>query len=169
MIRTALKYGLICGVFLTGIFHLSFYFGSNPMVHVEHLIFDLLIMGLFIFFADKEFKTYVNNGILHFWQGMTVGFVVYGTAAVLFAVGIFIYLKISPEAVISYREEATKLLEQGRERIVETFGEAGYQSQLDKIKSMSADNMVFRTFFQKLLPGFLITPVISVILRKQTK
>ncbi len=169
MVKISIKYAILCGVFLTMIFHVSNFLGSNPLIDVSHLIFDLILFGLFVFFAEKEFKTYHNDGIMHFWQGMTMGFLVYGIGTLIFALLLLAYFYFDPDSVINYQESATKFLSEKADLYKEQFGEDGYQSQLERIKETTSWNLITSASMKKLLAGFFITPVISIILRKQPK
>lgn len=169
MLKVSLKYATLCGVFLIIAYHLSIYFGSNPLIDVRHLLFDLVIFGLFVFFAQKEFKVYHNEDVLHFWQGMSIGFLVYVVASVIFFAGQLIYFHLDGDAVINYREAATNFLKDRADMYQEEFGEEGFQNQLREIGQVSAWSLVWSSSVKKILAGFFITPMISIILRKQPK
>lgn len=169
MLKGSLKYSIACGVFLVIVYQVSSYFGLNPQINVAHLIFDAIIFGLFVFFAQKEFKTYENGGVLHFWQGMTLGFIVYATGSVIFILTLIIFFLFDVDAVIKYQEEATNFLNSRADMYKEQFGEAGFSRQLEEIKSVTASDLIMRSALKKLLAGFFVTPVISIILRKQPK
>lgn len=169
LLKTSLKYGALCGAFLLIIFVLSDRFGSNPLINVGHLIFDLMIFGLFIFFAQKEFKAHVSQGVLHFWQGMTIGFVVYAAGALLFASALALYLFFFPEVVINYQEAATKLLHDNAEIYIPKMGEEQFARQLEEIKNVTKGTLVVNAAIKKILAGLFVTPLISIILRKHPK
>lgn len=167
MLKVSLKYAVICGVFVIIAFYLSFYFGSNPLIDVRHLLFDVLIFALFIFFAEKEFKVYQNDGVLHFWQGMTIGFLVYTGASVIFFISQMIYFNVDSDALVNYQEAATNFLKERSDLFLEKLGEEGFQSQLAEIQKVTAWSLILNTSVKKLIAGFFITPLISIILRKQ--
>ncbi|MFY0605065.1 MAG: DUF4199 domain-containing protein [Cyclobacteriaceae bacterium] len=169
MVQVALKYASICGIFLTIIFHVSFLFDSNPLIDVSHLIFDLLILGLFIFFGQKEFKSYHAGQYFHFWQGMTIGFLIYTVATFIFSALFLIYFEVSTEALVNYKAEALEFLSSKKEFYTEEFGSEGFQQQMDSINQITASDLAISATVKKLLAGFFITPVISIILRKQPK
>ncbi|MEQ8473682.1 MAG: DUF4199 domain-containing protein [Marinoscillum sp.] len=167
MLKTSIKYAPVCGLFMILIYHLSFRFGVNPQIDLSHLLFDLILLGLFIFFTAKDFKTYRNDGVFHFWQGMTIGFQVYMIATVIFCLSQIIYFTIDAEAVINYREEATNFLKERSGLFIEKFGDEGYALQLEEIEKVGKWDLILGSSGKKLLAGFFITPVISIILRKQ--
>jgi hypothetical protein len=142
-------------------------YGSNPLIDIRHLLFDVVIFFVFIFFASKEFKSYLNNGFLHFWQGMSIGFITYIGAALVF--GIFLALLFNLDASIfsKYQEDAKAFLEIQKPLIVERMSEEEFEKQLKGIYEISSNDLIFSTIGKKILAGFFITPVVSIILRKK--
>lgn len=166
MIKSALKFSWFCGVFLAAVFQVSIWMGGNPITDFRHFLVNLVIFGVFIFAAIKNQKD-LNGRILHFWQGMTVGFWVYVLGTMLFLVYVFIYFSAEPEAISAYKASAKALLEQGKDVYISKIGEEGYLSQLEQINSTTKWDLIWRSAMQKILTGFFVTPVISIILRKQ--
>jgi len=169
MLKLSIKYAIFCGTFLTILFHVTYYFGSNPLTDLSQLVFDLTFTGLFIFFAAKEFKVYQNEGYLHFWQGMTIGFLVYTISAVIFVILLGAYFYFDTEAVINYKDAATKFLDERADMYIKELGKEAYTMQLEQIQATTAGELIMSAGFKKLLAGFFVTPVISIILRKQPK
>lgn len=169
MLKVSLKYAAISGIFLVALYHVSFLLGSNPLIDVSHLIFDLIILGLFIFFAEKEFKSYKNGGFLHFWQGMSIGFFVYAISSAIFIIAQIIYFSLDADAVTNYQEAAVLFLNEKGDVFKEQFGEEGFKEELKEIANVTKWDLIFASSIKKMLAGFFITPVISIILRKQSK
>lgn len=167
MLKIALKYAVVCSIFQTIIFYLSLIYGSNPFINLGHLLFDLVLFGIFIFFAQKEFKTGAEGNLLYFWQGMTIGFTVYTSAAVLFSMMLLGYLSLSPDALENYQQAALQFLESKADTYIKQFGEATYQLQVEEIMATSPRSLTLSVLFKKILAGFFVTPVISIILRKK--
>lgn len=169
MVKTSIKYALICGLFLVAAYHLSYALGANPLIDITHLIFDVIIFGLFIFFAEKEYKTYKNGGILHFWQGMSIGFFVYTLASIVFVFSQIIYFALDTEAVSNYQEAALAFLNDRMDIYKEQFGDEGFERQLEDIRTVTKWDLILSSTIKKIIAGFFISPVISIILRKQLK
>tara|TARA_B100001245_G_scaffold180745_1_gene138870 strand:- start:1137 stop:1649 length:513 start_codon:yes stop_codon:yes gene_type:complete len=165
--KSTLKFALLAGVFMIVIYHLSFWLGVNPQIDLGHLFVDLVLIGLFVFFAEKDYKTYKNDGILHFWQGMTIGFIVYAIGSAVFLLGQTIYYNFDADAVINYQSAATKFLEERSDIFIEKFGQDMYQLQLEEIQHVTKWDLIQESTVKKIIAGFFITPVISIILRKQ--
>lgn len=167
MFKTAIKYAPVAGVFMVIIYHLSFFIGVNPQIDLGHLFFDLVLIGMFIFFAEKDFKRYKNDGILHFWQGMTIGFIVYTIGSAVFLIAQIIYYNFDTDAVINYQSAATNFLNERSKIYIEKFGQEAYELQLEEIQKVTKWDLIQESTIKKIIAGFFITPVISIILRKQ--
>ena len=76
MKEVGFRYAGVAAFLMIIVFLVSYYIGVHPFIEMSHLFFDLFIYGLVIYFALNEFKTVNNKGILHFWQGMSIGFFV---------------------------------------------------------------------------------------------
>jgi hypothetical protein len=169
MVKSSIKYAILCGVFLSGLFWVSIKFGSNPLLDIRHFLFDLVIYFLFIYFAEREYKTYHNDGILHFWQGMTIAFIVYLPAAVIFTVSMLLILEMDPTIMENYRAGALSFLESKKEILLEGISQEEYASRLNDVNSVTVSDLVISSGLKKILAGFFITPVVSIILRKKPK
>ena len=167
MIKPSIKYSILCGIFLVALFWVSVKFGSNPLLDIRHFLFDLVIYFLFIFFAAKEYKSYHNGGFLHFWQGMSIAFIVYLPAAVIFTLCLLLIFKIDPDIIEGYKSGATAFLEEKKETLIEGLASEEYDRQLEGIKNVSVGDLVISSGLKKILAGFFITPVVSIILRKK--
>lgn len=169
MIKPVIKYSILCGVFLFALFFVSLGFGSNPLLDIRHFFFDLAIFFLFTFFAGKEFKDFRNNGYLHFWQGISIGFLVFIPAVLIFSFALYVIFQLYPELIAGYKEGAKALLDSKREVFLKEFSEDQLEEQITAVDAVTATQLVFGTFWKKLIAGFFVTPVVSIILRKKPK
>ncbi|XOV91485.1 MAG: DUF4199 domain-containing protein [Bacteroidota bacterium] len=169
MLKVSFRYALFCAGFLVILFFVSGYFGSNPLIDLSQLFFDVMIIGVFIFFALKDYKMNFYDGYLHFWQGMTIGFFLYTIVALMFSLFLALFLWADPALLTAYKESAIAFLNGKRDVYVEQFGEEGFQVQLDGIESVTAMDLWLSSGVKKIIAGFFVTPVISIILRKKPK
>lgn len=169
MVKSSVKYSILCGLFLAALFWVSVKFGSNPLLDIRHFLFDLVIYFLFIYFAQREFKTYSNDGYLHFWQGMSIAFIVYLPAAVIFTVSMLLILETDPGIMENYREGALAFLESKKDVLLEGISEEEYANRVSEVNSVTISSLVISSGLKKILAGFFVTPVVSIILRKKPK
>lgn len=169
MLKYSIKYSIICGVFLIALFFVSIQFGTSPFLDIRHFLVDTIIFSLFVFFAVKEYKSYHNDGFLHFWQGMTIGFIVYLPAVLIFCVVLFIIMETNPSYLMDYKYGAIEMLENQKTLFLEKFPEEQFDLQLAAIHEVTTVQLIFDTLGKKILAGFFISPVVSIILRKKPK
>lgn len=169
MVKTTLKYAIVCGIFLYALFFASRYFDSNPFIDISQLLFDFIIFLMFILFAAKEFKKFENDGILHFWQGMTVGFLLYTPAILIFALLVYLQQSLQGNLLDEYQQEAMRYLEERKDIYIEDFGADQYQSQKEAITDMTFRRLLWSSVLKKVVVGLFVTPIIAVLLRKKPK
>jgi len=169
MIKPSIKYAILCGVFVLGLFFVSMNFGSNPLLDPRHFFFDLAVFFLFIYFAGKEFKDVRNGGFLHFWQGISIGFIVFIPAVLIFSLALYVIFEVYPTLIEEYKEGAKAFLESRKEIFLEEFTEDQFEKQVVSVDDVTSSRLVLNTFWKKLFAGFLVTPVVAIILRKKPK
>ncbi len=165
----SIKYGLICGVMSIFAFYVQFLLGINPLINLNSFFIDIVIFFGFIFFGAKEFKDYKNEGILHFWQGITVGMIIIFLASVIFTTFSSTYYLINQEVFKEYVQNAITVFENQKPKLLETISEEEYLQKLEDVKNTTISDLAITDFFKKAGVGFLVTPVIAVLLRKQSK
>lgn len=161
----AVKYGLIGGLLVVFLYLLFYFLGKNPLLEIKYI--DLPILGIFIFFALKEFKVRFNDGELRFWQGITGGMITYVTIAVISGIFILILLNvIDPGITQSYIESRVSLLNENKETLIESINEQAYTDALEGVQNTTATDLALDDFLKKSIIGLFLTIIIAVILRK---
>ncbi len=141
--------------------------GSNPLIEVHHFLFDVVIFFLFIFFASREYRAYFNNGHLHFWQGMTISFIVYLPASVIFAFSLLLLFELDGSFLDTYKLEMTAYLENQKENLPEGMTDDVYKEKIEEIPDITAGSLIISSWLKKLITGLFISPVISIFSRKK--
>jgi hypothetical protein len=162
-----LKFGLTGGLIQFLSFLLFYYLGFRPLLNLNTLILDIILIFIFVFFGTKDFKTRFNSGELRFWQGMSVGFVAYMTLSLLSAILLYSYLEfIEPKVIAEYIEQTRVYLENSEIRTEELITPEEFKKNLDELEKTSAKILAISAFWKKVFIGLLVTPVSSIILRK---
>lgn len=160
-----IKYGLVGGLLSIILFFVLLALGFNPLINGS--FFGFFFIPIFIFFALKEFKKHHSEDTLHFWQGMTLGFATYLLLALISAVFIWVYLAFfNHELLISYIESRVTLIQDSKEGLVEQLGEETYASSIRNIRLANEFDLALDDFLRKILAGFFITTIISVVMRQ---
>ena len=160
--KVASKYGLISGPFFLLVLFWTYFIGINPFSQELWLVF-ICIYGVFIFFADYEFKNYYFGGYLHFWQGMTIGMIVWACSTLIFSVGLFIWLNFDDQLRQLFIEKQLEILETSKSYLNGTISE-------EYVRNRSNFGLTFQMTVQNnFLSGFTTTTFIALILRKKPK
>ena len=169
MYKRSIKYALICGVFTIGAFAVTFAMEGNPFLDVSHMILDVFIFALFMGFAAYEFKIQEKAGFLKFWEGMTMSFLIYTQATLLFGIMLAIYFIVSADPLEAYQQAALAFLEAEKETYLQKFDKNRYQQEWNDIQNLTLSGLFLNTLLKKIISGFFVAPVISIILKKNPK
>jgi len=166
MIRHSIGYSLICGLLISVLFFLSLFFNSNPFIDLSQLFFDFLIFSIFIFFGIYSFKKSTENNQFHFWQGMTISFLIYIPAIIIFALVMFISFRLDASILEDYKLQAMDFLMEKKDIYIEQFGEKQFEEQKSAILEINSIDLILMSVVKKAIVGFFISPIASIIFRK---
>ncbi len=169
MIKRSWKYGLLCSIFLIGIFAFTVFIGTNPFINFGSFLVDIVLFAVFVGFASYEFKNYANGGYLHFWQGMSIGFFVYIIAILSFAALLALYFLVNADFMAFYEKTGLAYYEGRRELWVEEFGQEAYDQQVQGIQGRSLWGLWGEALGKKVFAAVIPTPIMALILRKKPK
>lgn len=167
--KTAVKYAIICGLMMVVSHLIQDYAGLKPLVSINSFFIDLIMFFGFVFFANKEFKEYKNGEILHFWQGISIGLIIILISCVIFTMFSATYYTINEFAFNEYLQDTQVHFEKLREASLEQMTEEQFEAQKKAYLDTTVFDLVRGKFFTKLVIGFLMTPLVAIVLRKQTK
>lgn len=166
--RTALKYAVICGIMMIISHLIQEFAGLKPLVSINAFFIDLIMFFGFVFFANKEFKEYKNGGILHFWQGISIGIIIIFVSCVIFSLFAATYYSVNEAAFSEYLQDTQIHFEKLRDASLEQMTVEQFEEQKRNYLETTVTDLVSGKFITKLIIGFLITPMVAVVLRKQS-
>ena len=167
LINTSLKYGLAGGVFLSAPFFILLAIDQKPLINLNTLILEGLLTTLFIYFGLREYRDRWNAGILKFWEGMTMGFIIYIVGAII-ATGIlstYLYL-IEPDYLSTYKAELTEWLNDSLTKMDDPEEKELLQGQIGKVEETMTLDLIIDTITKKIVLGLIFTPICTVFLRR---
>ena len=168
--KLPVRYGFIGGGMIVILLAILFYTDKQPLLIPIFFDIRLLILPIFFFFAMKEFRDYFNEGVLHFWQGIIIGFIT--SIAVALCGAVFIHLLFSvldPALLKNHIEESIKLIETTQKKAPEFLSEQAAKDQIKEISKYPPSRFAFDYFIKTMAMGLFFNIIISVILRKQPK
>lgn len=169
LMRISLRYGLIGGVIAFVLVVIMFYLGRHPLIVSPYLDFRILLFGIFVFFALKEFRDYDQDGVLYFAQAMLGGFMVILTLTLVATFLIWIFGTFEHDFVTSYIDQAMAYVKGFSQEDIEKVGKENYERNLKALPATNISMLAFTYFIHGLVLGFFVNIILSVIVRRQPK
>lgn len=169
LVNVAVRNGLIAGVLGMVLFLGLYFMGRHPFLIPLVMDFRILLFAVLIFFTQKEFRDYFQQGILYFWQGMMMSFLFTLVFSAIGSVAVWAFCLWKPEFVTTY---ISLKLEQARELPPETITRIGKEHFDQIVAALPATrgvDLAFVYFWQSFVISLFISIIISVILRRQPK
>jgi uncharacterized protein DUF4199 len=167
LISVAIKFALIGAMMNIIALITLFYIGKHPLLLNPFLDARWPLYGLFIFFSIKVFRD-ENDGVLHFWQGLMLGFLVYVIMAQLAAafVGIFGSFE-STHFLSTYISTAVEQINTNKEALLESnIDQKTLTDALELLPRTTAGNLAFDYLLKSTPIGLILTLLLSIIMRR---
>jgi hypothetical protein len=165
----AIRWGAIASVLAVSLLIAMYYLGRHPLMVAPFLDFRIILYGIFIFFALREFRDYQQQGILYFWQGMAGSFLLVAVAGTLSASFFWIFGTLETDFVPSYIRQMTEYLKNFPEEDIKRIGKEVYERNLNSLPSTNMAQLASTYLAQSFVIGLFVSIILSVILRKQPK
>ncbi len=163
-----LKYGGLAVILSIILFLVLYYFGQNPLLIPPVLDFRIILYPIILVFAMREFKEKRNGGILHFWQGMSLGIQMVLIIAFLMALFILVFGSlIEPGFISEYIREMMNQVRTMNAEAVDRIGRETIDRTLEILPSTTILDLAIDYFIKSLPYGLFLTIIISLILRKK--
>ena len=167
LIQVAIKMGLLGALMSIISLLILFYLGRHPLLLNPVLDARWPLMGLFVFFALKMLRDQ-NNGVLHFWQAMLLGFLVYMIMAQMAAAFIAIFASIdATHFMSSYIAIATEQINVNKADLIDKLGEKTVTDALAMLPNTTASNLAFDYFLKSMPIGLILTLILSTLMRRK--
>ena len=162
------KYGLIGSILSILALLVLFYLGKHPLLLNPVMDARLPLFALIIFISIKVYKEQYSGGIMHFWQGISIGMIAYVLMAFTAALFIFIFSKISSSHFLTeYIRIAMAQLVENKEVFIETVGEKTYIDTLAQLPNTQAIHLAVDYLLKSMPIGLFLTLILSVLLRNK--
>ena len=169
LFKIPFRYGLIGGVIACIVLASLYYMGQHPFLVPWIIDFRIIFFSIFIFLSLKEARDFHLNKNLTFSQGMIGGYVFIFITGLMGAILTWCLATWDANFLSTYILKATEQLKNFKKEMVQSFNEQDYELQLTRLQSTSAITLATDYLLNSLIIGLFLTPVISIILRKQTK
>lgn len=166
LLKIPLLAGLTTGV-LCFLYFLALYLVGVPALGnirvLDYGIHIIVMIGTMWYYRKS-----IGQGRMHLWEGLTIGYVLNTTAALVTGWLIYLFVtQIDPGVWVEYVANSKKLLLEGKKQIVDQFGPETFNEQWIKASTMQPGVLLPDELTKKTALGVLPILIISLIFRKQ--
>ena len=165
LVLLALRYGAVAAIMLVAVFFAFSFFETDP-IHAT-IIPAMILLFMFIFSAVREYKTNIRKGYLMIWEGISIGFIVYISVALVASLSLFGVTNYEPKYLSNYIENNEKSWAENKDKIIEENSVEYYDNYIKDLRKTTPSWLLLGSFMGLIGVGILLTFIVSVILRKQ--
>ncbi len=169
LFKISARYGTVSGVLAFVLLIISYYLGRHPMLISPLLDFRILLFGIFIFFALREFREFYQEGMLSFSQGMMGALVLVFVSSLITSFAIVGFGMWEEGFVKMFIAQSLEYLKTYPKEDIERIGKEIYQRNFEHLPATNIAELARKYFSQGSIIGFFVSIIISVILRQQPK
>lgn len=183
MTKQLLKTTLIAGILGSVVFCfffliISYISGSNPFLP-QYKPLDFFIYVLTIAAATTIYRFQINQGHLHFWEGIPLGL---GVSFIILAFSLLflsIFIQVVPSVKENYAMYEIRQFEENKEKFIQSWndnkkvlnaeesGEVTYQKTRENYNRRDWKSyLLWQEIYQKLFVGIFISVIVAAVLRK---
>ncbi len=165
LLQTALLTGIVAALVICLFLILLYAFGLNPFGQYKLMfmpLYAMVLMGGLWYFRMKHME-----GWLHGWQGVFLGALTAVFAAAFYAVLIYVLLAyIMPDMLTAHKANLTKWMTSNQAVMVEQFGKAVYESNLQAVNSITASDIALDEWIKMAAIGLVIGMALGIFFKK---
>ncbi|MBD2700942.1 DUF4199 domain-containing protein [Spirosoma sp. BT702] len=154
--------GVLCFLYFLGLYALDI----APLGNIRVLDYGIhiIVMATTVWYYRKN----IGQGRLHFWEGLTIGYVLNTMAALVTGWLIYLFVtQIDPGVFDEYVVNSKKLLLEGKKQLTDQFGPETFAEQWTKTINMKPSVLIPDELTKKTALAVLPVLIISLIFRKQ--
>lgn len=160
----AFKIGALGALFSVVAFFGIGMLGQDPTLPSQ--LFSFVSVPVFVAAALYFVRWKVNQNHLSFAEGMTIGFVVYVTNAIISFLGLFLGLIFTPELFERIKENKLQITLDKKDFTIEQYGQEVFDLTYESISNLTVFQVSINDLIWKIIFGLFFTIIISIILRK---
>lgn len=151
--------GIVCFLYFILILNLDKFSGTSRALDIG--FFSIIIAATCWYYRKN-----VGQGYMHIWEGISIGYVVWLTGALLCGYLTFAFFSISPDSLIKYKGILRQSLLTNQAEAIKTWGKETFQQKLSDLDSVEPSSFIFDEFRFTLLLIIVAILIISLIFRR---
>ncbi len=166
LLKIPLIFGAALG-FMAFLFFLGLYFiGVMPLGNKRALDFGIYLIMMIA--ACWYYRKKIGYGYMHFWEGLTICYVVNSVGAFVSAWLVYLFITlVDPSVFLEYMVEMKQLLMQGKPELVKNIGEAEFQIMLKNVAATHPGDLITDELSKKTVMAVLPILIVSLLFRRQ--
>lgn len=152
--------GVVCFLFFLLVQSLEKFSSTSRALDVG--FFAIIITGATWYYRKK-----VGKGYLHMWEGISIGYVVWITGALVCGYLSSLYFYFFPKALAHYQEMLRQSLLVNKAEAIKVWGNESFQQKLSDIDKLVPLSFIFDEFRFTLMLVVMPILLIALMLRKQ--
>ncbi len=171
LLAVPLKFGAVAGLLNIVLMFILFKAGKHPSLLPPFLDSRILVFFIFMYFTIKEYRDYHNDGYLHMWEGLVLGFFVYSIVGLIGFVFVYLMDALNTGYTQNYIDLASQGLMNMKEELINgpqaiKMSQEEFQSHLTNLEKTTTTQLAFDYLIKSILIGFFIPLIYTVFLRK---
>jgi len=152
--------GFVCFLFFLVVQNLEKFSGTGRAL-------DVGFFAIIIAAACWYYRKNIGKGYMHAWEGISIGYVVWLTGALLCGYLTFMFFHFSPSALDKYKQTLRTSLVTNQAEAMKVWGKEIYQQKLADISQLTPSSFIFDEFRFTLLLVIIAILLIALIFRKK--
>jgi len=154
--------GVLCFIYFLGLHAV----GLPALGNIRVLDYGIHIITMIA--TIWYYRKYIGHGRLHLWEGLTIGYVLNTTAALITGWLIYLFVtQVNPGIFAEYITNSKMLLLDGKKQIIDQFGPETFAEQWNKVITMKPGVLLPDELTKKTALAVIPILIISLIFRKQ--
>ncbi|AXE19473.1 hypothetical protein DR864_17850 [Runella rosea] len=152
--------GFVCFLFFLVVQNLEKFSGTGRAL-------DVGFFAIIIAAACWYYRKNIGKGYMHAWEGISIGYVVWLTGALLCGYLTSMFFYFSPSALDRYKQTLRTSLVTNQAEAMKVWGKEIYQQKLADISQLTPSSFIFDEFRFTLLLVIIAILLIALIFRKK--
>ncbi|MEZ4900455.1 MAG: DUF4199 domain-containing protein [Spirosomataceae bacterium] len=163
LLKIPLGFGILAGIVCFLFFVIT---QSLDTFSATSRALDVGFFGIIIAYTCWYYRKHIGHGYMHIWEGISIGYVVWLTGALLCGYLTSGYFYFLPENLARYKENLRQSLLANEAEAIKSWGKETFQQKLSDIDLLAPSSFIFDEFRFTLLLIIIVILIISLIFRR---
>ncbi|MFN4145595.1 MAG: DUF4199 domain-containing protein [Runella sp.] len=164
LLKIPLAFGAMAGV---SCFAFFVFIQQLEKFSAQSRTLDIGFFVIFIAAACWYYRKNIGKGYMHIWEGLSIGYVVWISGALVCGYLTYFYFLLSPAALQNYKDITRRSLTVNQEDAIKVWGKELFDEKMTQIAQLEPSSFIFDEFRFTLLLIIIPILLLAVFFRKQ--